>query len=267
MDKNSQRVRLLGLFQDLCDREDLPKEALLRLLDPRAAGTWDEIKDCIVQAWQREQRVSKTSDKPVVVPAASSLDELRLMNEQARELRNSASGIITVPDLAAADLVTLVKNELKPTSFRMDAGWNFWEGYFDKNPISGRGRRFEWRLWEPDSSPPSLGREVRAHFQAMGFDGHIGAFIQWCLWCRSFGWQNRQYMSIPSDDNNCYPNFKRDCDCPPRRQGDRPYNIDAPWFLFDADHCEIGCGCANRLDGGGYRWTFVGFRELPDEPS
>lgn len=150
-----------------------------------------------------------------------------------------AMGIITVPNLSAVDLTAHVKKSCNLTRLDSDYVRDFYKDLNGK-PISGRGKSFEFLVWNPKKDVTS--EAVRKYFQERCFSGHTGAFTAWVGERIPSGY----HASIP-DDSGCW-----------RGYGGRLF---APCSGF-GDSSRILSLCL--VDGVWYsNWSFVAFREVP----
>lgn len=164
--------------------------------------------------------------------------------------KGNASGILVVPDLSAAELMGLLRDELRPTILEPQfAGWDFYRTKAGKE-ISGRGKTFEWQRWAATGEPPWDGyplRVVRTELRREGFSGHVGAFVQWL---RLYGTEEAWCASIP-ENRGCW-RIKRGL-------------YYAPFACRNGTFCKVSTLCVRETLPE--TTAFIGFRELPDEPS
>lgn len=168
-----------------------------------------------------------------------------IVDASGRPLRETITilesrNIIEVPDLDATDLTALTEKHCDLTFLDGDyRRWDFWKGCLDGRPISGRGKWFEFMIWEPKRKV--LPGEVREHFQTNGFFGNAGAFTAFVKERKPVGY----HASIP-EENGCW------CDS--------DGNLYAPYSVFGSGPRALGRLWVGRPWGGD--WSFVGFREL-----
>lgn len=164
---------------------------------------------------------------------------------------NLVKGIVTVPDLDAASLEKFVgerRYPYCPTQLQrsVEGSWDYFTG-IDGGRISGRGKRFQYLAFKDRIRTHMFSEDVRNHFRKQGYYGHTAAFLVWLTWC---GIQTR-CATIP-EDNACYSvpggrllaPYTSSMSCSGRTRFVSYQDISMSW---DED------------------FTFVGFRELPDE--
>lgn len=151
--------------------------------------------------------------------------------------------VVLVPDVSATELTTA----FAPKLTYLDPDYANWDFYTDRNgdPVPGRGKRFEVRIWKPGRIVSS--EEVREHFRQDGFEGHVGAFTQWF---------RRRFKSLHGRVE--YATVPPESQC--RRRHPNDSFIHVPHSLFDGCYVQLHL----ILVSGSWApdWSFVGFREV-----
>jgi len=158
-------------------------------------------------------------------------------------------GVITVPDVSAAELVARAKREMDLDHLAPGlVGWDFYQRQSGNDqppvPIKVRGKRYEVLKWEPGKATKT--QEVYDHFKPLEADGNVGAFIAWITETKPWG----HCFSIPSVD-------------PSLRRGPTAIRFHTLEFVGDNSFRSL-CLYAKRANFP--EWAiFVAFRELPLE--
>lgn len=143
--------------------------------------------------------------------------------------------IVTVPDMSAADLVALAKQNLALT--HLDEDLPRWDFIQDE-----RGKRYEVLIWSPGRDV--VATDTRAYFSERKFNGNTAAFIAWVVARNPEGY----WASTPDEAARLWrdPRSRRLCALRFIRDGaDSWLNIDF-----------VG-------NGWGSHWSLVAFREIP----
>ncbi len=230
---SAQRDRCLAVGEaiwNVCQKYGISFDAFDRLATPGG----EEILETFSHLFQRDY--------------AESMKGLNVPSPGNKGVANLVQGIVVVPDLNAASLEEFVGHRrypYSPTRLQHSVGgsWDYFTG-IDGRQISGRGKRFRYLILKDRMKTRMFSESVREYFQEKGYYGHTAAFLVWLTWC---GVQTR-CATIP-EDNACYSVL-----------GNRllaPYASGSSEGHFVCYH-DISMSWDEDF-------TFVAFRELPDE--
>ncbi len=92
---------------------------------------------------------------------------------------NDKSCLITVPDIPATELLSLLQTEKQASLDKYMQHWDFHrrDYYSEPKNIPGRGRTFATAIWTPKQTV--YAESILSHFRKIGYFGHSAAFVQW----------------------------------------------------------------------------------------